>query len=296
MYCYNHKLENMINIREKRCLHEDCDKYPNYNLPGKPARYCREHKTLQMIDVKHKKCKTHLCDTIVSKKYDGYCFYCFIHTYPDHEISRNYKNKEKTVVEEIKTHFPSLSWIHDCVINDGCSMRRLDLFVDLGYQVIIIEVDENQHKLYDTTIENKRIMELSKDIGHRPLIFIRFNPDSYYKDKVKIPSCWGFNKNGLCVIQNKDNWNERIKILRKCIEYWINPKNKSEKIIHIEQLFYDDTDMSELYYEEEYNSEEDDDENSKEVDEDDNSEEDEELEFDFEEEEIEYNDEGILIV
>ena len=69
--------------------------------------------------------------------------------------------------------------MYDKKIQDGCSTRRPDLFLDLGYQIIIIEIDENQHIDYDCSCENKRIMELSQDVGHRPIVFIRFNPDDY---------------------------------------------------------------------------------------------------------------------
>ena len=66
-----------------------------------------------------------------------------------------------------------------------CSKRRPDLFLDLGYQILIIEIDENQHLDYDCSCENKRIMELSQDVGHKPIVFIRFNPDEYCNDEVR---------------------------------------------------------------------------------------------------------------
>ena len=34
----------------------------------------------------------------------------------------------------------------------------------------------------DCSCENKRIMEISQDLGHRPIVFIRFNPDEYNKN------------------------------------------------------------------------------------------------------------------
>ena len=49
-------------------------------------------------------------------------------------------------------------------------------------------------------------MELSQDLGHRPIIFIRFNPDSYEKDGKRIRSCWGPNKLGILVIKKKKEW------------------------------------------------------------------------------------------
>jgi hypothetical protein len=122
---------------------------------------------------------------------------------------------------------------------DGCSKRRPDLLVDLGYQVIIAEIDENQHFDYDCSCENKRIMELSQDFGHRPIVFIRFNPDDYLDGGKNITSCWGLDKNGLAVVKKSktDEWATRMKALRDEIEYWT--MNTTEKTVEIVQLFYD---------------------------------------------------------
>lgn len=80
-----------------------------------------------------------------------------------------------------KNKFSMYPWISDKTVMDGCSKCRPDLLLDLGYQVIIIEIDENQHRSYDCSCETKRIMELSRERGHRPIVFIRFNPDEYIK-------------------------------------------------------------------------------------------------------------------
>lgn len=153
---------------------------------------------------------------------------------------RNYKTKEKTVVDYIQQTFDK-SWICDKRINDGCSKRRPDLLLDMGKHVIIIEIDENQHMNYDCSCENKRLMEISQDVGHRPIVFIRFNPDDYIDSNgQKIKSCWIPNKsNGLLYIPKTKEveWNNRLDILKNQIQYWLY--NKTEKTIEIIQLFYD---------------------------------------------------------
>ena len=80
-------------------------------------------------------------------------------------------------------------------------------------------------------------MELSEDVGHRPIIFIRFNPDDYLVKDKRISSCWILNKKGLCVIKELEQ-KERLSALSQQIEYWINPSNKTDKIVEIIQLFY----------------------------------------------------------
>jgi hypothetical protein len=168
---------------------------------------------------------------------------CFIYLFPDQPVTRNYKTKETAVAQFITTNFPNFTWNLDKKIEDGCSKRRPDLLCDLGYQVIIVEVDENQHTDYDCSCENKRIMQLSEDVGHRPIIFIRFNPDDYINlNGEKIASCWTTTaKTGIIKIKNDKiyEWNNRLNSLKSQIEYWSNEIYKTDKTIETIQLYYD---------------------------------------------------------
>ncbi len=185
-------------------------------------------------------CKSKWCEKHGNKKYDGYCLFCYVHLYPDNQIVRNYKTKERDVVDRIQKIYPNFTWVHDKKIQDGCSLKRPDLLLDLGSHIIIIEVDENAHSDYDCSCENKRLMLLSQDVGHRSIVFIRFNPDDYIdKDGNKIKSCWKINNlTGLLTIDPKkiSEWEVRINILIEQIKYWVD--NPSDKMIEIIQLFY----------------------------------------------------------
>jgi len=238
-YCSNCKTEDMVDNYRKMCVCGNCQ--PTYNLEGQLPRYCIKCKTEEMIDVKHQMCKTHLCGTRVLEKYDGYCLRCFINLFPEKPVSKNYKTKEFAVVEFIKNEFVNYDLKSDKQVKDGCSKRRPDLLLDLGYQIIVIEIDENQHLDYDCSCENKRLMELSQDLGHRPIVFIRFNPDEYMdKDSEKITSCWGYNKAGISTIKKtqKKEWYQRLENLKQQIQYWCCPENVSNKTIEIIQLYY----------------------------------------------------------
>ena len=240
IYCANHKKDGMVDVKNKTCI--ECNKIPVFNTEGetKPI-YCANHKKDGMVNVKNKTCKSEWCSTQIGGKYNGYCLFCYINLFPDKPVLRNYKTKEYSVVEYIKTTFPNLDWIADRIISGACSKRRPDLLVDLFYQILIIEIDENQHTDYDCSCQNKRIMELSQDLGHRPIVFIRFNPDDYEKNGVKITSCWGKDKNGICVVKKtkKNEWSQRLDVLAETIRYWIKPKNITDKTVETIQLFYD---------------------------------------------------------
>ena len=183
-------------------------------------------------------CKSSWCHTRGIPKYNGYCLNCCINICPEIQVSRNYKTKEKEVVDRIKEKYPDFTWIHDKIVEDGCSKRRPDLLLDMGDRIIIVEIDENKHTTYDCSCENKRLMEISKDLQHRPIIFIRFNLDSYTdKNGVKISSCWKVNGLGILQIHKQTEWDERIEILNQQIQYWID--NKTDKTVEIIELFYD---------------------------------------------------------
>lgn len=243
LFCVKHKKDNMIDVQSNVCKFNDCYTLASYNYENeKRAKYCNSHKLDNMINVKdkNKRCKTPLCYTLVTKKYKGYCLFCYIHLFPNNKIIRNYKTKENTVSQFINTQFNEKTIYFDKKIDSGCSNKRPDILFDLGYQVIIIEIDENQHITYDKSCENKRLMSISQDLNHRPLIFIRFNPDNYINKEGKhIKSCWSTNKNGIYSITKTklNEWNNRLDILKNNIEYWFN--NISEKTITIIELFYD---------------------------------------------------------
>jgi hypothetical protein len=152
---------------------------------------------------------------------------------------RNYKTKEKEVVDCVKQHYPQFNWIADRKIKDGCTRRRPDLLLDMGTHIIIVEIDENKHSGYDCYCEHKRLMEISQDLQHRSIVFIRFNPDSY-KDQsgMTVKSCWKLTNNGIMtIIANKRcEWNKRLEILKQQIQHWVD--NPTEKTIEIIELFY----------------------------------------------------------
>ena len=100
----------------------------NYKSEKTPI-YCYDHRLNNMINVVSTRCKTHLCDIIVGDKYDGYCIYCFSQLFP--EKCFNYKTKQQYVYDFIKQIFNELTLIYDRKIEDGCSLRRVDLYINI---------------------------------------------------------------------------------------------------------------------------------------------------------------------
>jgi hypothetical protein len=240
LYCLNHRKENMIDITHKRCIEINCQIIPSYNYSGeKKALYCLKHRKENMINIKDKHCIYCNLTLISNPKYRNHCLNCFVHLFPNEPITRNYKIKEKHVQEYIKKQFPNHDIIYDKPIFGGCSKRRPDLYLDLLTHSIIIEIDENQHNPYPEICENKRIIQLYQDLAHRPIIFIRFNPDSYIINNKKIPSSFKIHKSlGIQIIRNKKEWNNRLHKLNDMIQKYL--KNIPEQTIIIEKLFFNE--------------------------------------------------------
>jgi hypothetical protein len=240
-HCFECHLPDMINIKSIRCKCGISTK-KTFGYPGEKTICCSKCQELGMIDLVHKRCQTINCNTQISNTYyEGYCLRCFIYLFPDKPVVCNYKTKEAGVAEFIKEHFSNYNLIFDKKIDGGSSLRRPDILINLENQVVIIEIDENQHKKYDCGCDNRRLMELSLDVNHKSMVFIRFNPDEYIdKNNKNIKSCWTRSKEkGLLLVKekDKDKWNERLNNLKDAVEYWIN--NTTDKTIEIIQMYYD---------------------------------------------------------
>jgi hypothetical protein len=82
------------------------------------------------------------------------------------------------------------------------------------------------------------MLQICEDVGGRPVVFIRFNPDKYTDENGKIvTSCWAANQYGIMTIKKKDEWESRIDLLKEKIQYWID--NIPEKTLEIEHLFFE---------------------------------------------------------
>jgi len=131
--------------------------------------FCSEHKLENMIDIFNKKC-IECNDVKANPKYKNHCLRCFIFKFPDEPIIRNYKIKEQHVIDFIKENFPNQDLIFNRQIQGGCSKKLPDVFIDLFTHSIIIECDEDQHKTY--LCDNKHTMELFQDLGNIYLLYL----------------------------------------------------------------------------------------------------------------------------
>ena len=228
-HCGTCKEEGMEVLTREKC--EICNEtFPSFGIPGdEKATRCMKCKTPEMINLTGKRCKSKFCDTIVTKKYDGYCIHCFANLFPDNPktllIHKN--SKELKVVSHIANKFEG--FIHDKPIyldlQGGCcnTRRRIDLRKLIGNTMLCIEIDEDQHKRYKEDYEIKRYDNLFMDFSGK-YIFIRYNPDKYKENSR--------NRNPI--------FKTRIKILEKEIEKQVKriENEENSELLEIIYLFY----------------------------------------------------------
>ena len=173
------------------------------------------------------------------RHYDDHCYGCFSFKNPEHPRVLNFKTKEQAIMSSIAKEYPDI--ILDKAISGGCSRKRPDGFIDLISHVIIVEVDENQHRGYDTSCDNKRTMEIYRDVAYRPVVFIRVNPDGYKVDGKKVNSAFSITKKTGNLKTHSRILNQRIKATLAAIER--NSKAVPDRAITVESLFFDEYDV-----------------------------------------------------
>jgi len=161
------------------------------------------------------------------------CARCFYNFYPNDEIPRRYKLKQHYFNEKLIEEFGADFFQYDKRIKCGCSGRMPDWFIDCFKYSIIIELDEDQHKY--RSCDDKRMMELFKDLGNRPLVLIRINPDKYKGKTKKRKGCFDFDERNI-LICNEKKFNKRFNTLVEMIKYYLN--NEPEKEVTMQKLFF----------------------------------------------------------
>jgi len=207
------------------------------------------YKSVNLHDLKRRFVKHYHCSNCgdgVSGKFvklvpdTTLCHRCYCYKNPNVDIPFRFKLKEHVFVESFKEFMKSLPAetdfeppVFDKQISQSCSKRRPDILIDCYTHSIVLELDENQHSGYNC--ETKRLCEIYQDLGNRPIVFLRLNPDSYKDDKGSHKSCFGWTKTGTIKIYKKE-WESRyLTVFNSMIYYMSNVPTKS---MTTKQFFY----------------------------------------------------------
>lgn len=178
-------------------------------------------------------CKYCTYTDVRESKYYPYCCQCYYYLNPDKIQSKRFRLKENYINDFLKQSYPSIT--NNKTISSNCSSgKRPDWYIEFFTHSVIIECDENQHGNY--TCENKRMMQIFQDLGNRPIVFIRFNPDKYKIGTQRFGECFYYDSSNKIQI-NENEWNTRSQKLLETIK---ENEKVPEKEMRIIKLFYSD--------------------------------------------------------
>ena len=260
-YCKDHAEAGMVNVKDKRCEHDGCMTRARYGCPGNKPVKCNEHKESNMIcqprikcinrnckelamfaqlGNKQKYCQEHVPDDSYVNIIEQRCISCELPNIVDKygkcqvcdpdTFTRGRLAKQNEVEQYLKVNASDLVTAYSCqvdkMVDRGiCGRERPDFLLDAGDRVIILEVDENQHKDRACECEQTRMVNIAQSHGGISTIFIRYNPDDF-KDES------GENRD----VPRKRRMDEVIKMIRFIISKW---KPTPGVIAYVTYMYYD---------------------------------------------------------
>lgn len=256
LYCVDCKKNGMVNIKDDKC---HCGTIARFGAPGQKATLCRKHKEPNMVihprrgcSIKNCKlqalygiispvrCELHKeasdynlllkecikCKNVEVCNEEGVCYEYCVNT-EKYTLRRKVWESHITAVlaKTIKRRFHSL----DLPLNFSCNTKRPDIVYDCESFFVIVEVDEKQHKAYGDQCETNRMIMIAQAAGV-PVIFIRYNPDSYLLPNGK--------KSDI-----SDSKRQR-KLVSAVRELFYRPALSTAEYIRVVYLFYDGFDSN----------------------------------------------------
>jgi len=192
--CFKHKSEGMIPNPRKRCSEPSCKQPATHGITNPDT--CETHSKTDYILLTERHCKQ--CQRLDVLNTQGVCVnFCSLDEL-DRKYKKHLKQKEdairKLFQKELKLDQTVIQTWEDSVVDSSCTRRRPDFVFHCGTHVVIVEVDEHQHKSYSNCGstreekirgENRRMFEIFQSFQSLhtdsviPVLFIRYNPDAY---------------------------------------------------------------------------------------------------------------------
>jgi len=202
----------MIKSPSKRCEEKKCRELAIYGTETTRLR-CETHKHDDDINLVEKECQSCHLPNILNK--NNFCSNCEPSIY-----AKVTKRKEKHIADLLTLN--GFIFTNDRVPNGtNCGRERPDFVFDQGTHIIILEVDEDQHKGYQCLCEQTRMVNITQSFGGIPVFWIRYNPDDF-----KLP-----NKSKSNISQNT-----RESYLLRWIKYAMTRQSKN--LLEVIYLFY----------------------------------------------------------
>lgn len=171
--------------------------------------------------------------TTMHPAYKPHCVPCHNHLHPEAAVTTRLKSKEGHLQAELQKTFTASPYTWNKSVDGGCSGRRPDFRWECNTHSVIVECDERQHTSNSPECEHKRAMQLWLDLGSRPLVLIRFNPDGYRNATgARVRSCFKVDRT-----VNVEEWTTRFTALRDEINKWLTTVPVKEAVTQIDLFF-----------------------------------------------------------
>jgi very-short-patch-repair endonuclease len=176
-FCATHKSADMVDVINPRC--DECGALASYAHRGGRPHRCGVHRDDGMVFVV-KVCRNAACTTAVETKRfnDGYCVRCHLARSPSACVNQT-AAREWAVQDALTVSFP------DRTVEFNKSIPRTGLKYQVDARVcddrvlLIVEVDDRQHRRAKYARDNERIAKIHAANPKGLTRVIRFNPDAY---------------------------------------------------------------------------------------------------------------------
>lgn len=204
-YCKDHADVSMTNVTTKQCYFDGCTKRAFSGLPGQSPTSCAEHRTPGMIGWPLRKCEcgaaavygthepTHceqhhdprahtdlvhrqcgVCGLVDVVDAQSRCARC-----SDYLQRSLHTVKQRDVRAMLQaTDLPPCEQYDKQVDGGFCGPERPDFVWTTPTHVVVLEVDENQHRHIAAECEAVRMKNVTSSFG-MPVLWLRYNPDAF---------------------------------------------------------------------------------------------------------------------
>jgi hypothetical protein len=252
-FCKKHAEPGMVDVKHKRCEHHGCETRSSYGHPGHPPTVCAQHRKPGMLrrsnarckhpkckepaiygkDLEPRRCETHKladdqnlveqecksCNLPMVLDTTGLCENCNPTAFQSAALA-----KQREVMTFLDNQgFPTPTSTDRIVENGMCGKERPDRVYELSDRVVILEVDEHQHRDRPCECEQTRMVNVSQSFGGLPTIWIRYNPDEYKPFREGT--------------QQKSK-QERLNTLKKVLKHLLKEKEPLKAYVQVTHLYF----------------------------------------------------------
>jgi len=150
---------------------DDCKELALYGVEVR--RRCEDHQLPTDFNLVERPCTQ--CQLTAVLNHRDICSYC------EPSLYLKYTKRKERIIKDLLDVHALVPTSHDQVVFDTtlCGRERPDFFFDLGTHVVILEVDEGQHKDRQCTCEQTRMVNVTQGLGGLRVRWLRYNPDTF---------------------------------------------------------------------------------------------------------------------